>query len=263
MRRRRAASPFSLFSFQDIITSVTGIIVLITLLLSLELVARTAASKSTARPASISAENSERLKDLAAQIDNLSVALRRRAELLEIVARLDASDPASAKEAIERQIKDLAAMLEQLEGQERTLSSNQRQDHESELAELLAHIEDLRRENSELEDAVQHRQSTRIVKYNPNASSSKSPWLVDLERDAIRVGRLDDSASAASFPYKGTEFTTWASRQDKATDYFVLLVRSSAIDDFVRIQEELQSRGFDIGFDLLADDEVVFQDAAK
>ena len=46
MSRRRSArqSAFSLFSFQDIITSVTGIMVLITLLLAVELINRTEAS---------------------------------------------------------------------------------------------------------------------------------------------------------------------------------------------------------------------------
>src|SRR3954471_6793037 len=39
-RRRRKSSPFSLFSFQDIVTSVTAVIILITLILALELVTR-------------------------------------------------------------------------------------------------------------------------------------------------------------------------------------------------------------------------------
>lgn len=39
-RRRASLQAFSLFSFQDIITSVTGIIVLILLVLSLELIDR-------------------------------------------------------------------------------------------------------------------------------------------------------------------------------------------------------------------------------
>ena len=42
MARRRvvASTAFSLFSFQDIITSVTGIMVLVTLMLALELITR-------------------------------------------------------------------------------------------------------------------------------------------------------------------------------------------------------------------------------
>ena len=40
-RRRRRSAPFSLFAFQDIITSVTGIMLVITMLLALELLERT------------------------------------------------------------------------------------------------------------------------------------------------------------------------------------------------------------------------------
>ena len=38
--RRAGAPPISLFSFQDIITSVTGIMILVTLMMSIELVQR-------------------------------------------------------------------------------------------------------------------------------------------------------------------------------------------------------------------------------
>ena len=40
MRRSQKGQPFTLFSFQDIMTSVCGIVVLITLLLALELTRR-------------------------------------------------------------------------------------------------------------------------------------------------------------------------------------------------------------------------------
>src|SRR5215469_14253246 len=40
MPRRRTSSPISLFSFQDIITSVVGVVILITLLLLLQLISQ-------------------------------------------------------------------------------------------------------------------------------------------------------------------------------------------------------------------------------
>jgi len=40
MGRKKGGSPFSLFSFQDIITCVSGIIILITLILAVELTQR-------------------------------------------------------------------------------------------------------------------------------------------------------------------------------------------------------------------------------
>src|SRR5688500_3894328 len=39
-RRRSAGSPVSFFSFQDIVTSVTGILILVTLLMTLDLITR-------------------------------------------------------------------------------------------------------------------------------------------------------------------------------------------------------------------------------
>ena len=42
MSRKRKGAPFSLFAFQDAITSVCGVVVLITLMLALELTRRVA-----------------------------------------------------------------------------------------------------------------------------------------------------------------------------------------------------------------------------
>ena len=57
MRRRRRESGFSLFAFQDIITSVTGIMILVTLVLAIELIERTESS-----PKVMTAQTTDQLK---------------------------------------------------------------------------------------------------------------------------------------------------------------------------------------------------------
>ena len=55
-RRKHAAPPFSLFAFQDVITAVTGILILITIMMAISLVARKHPATQTAAPSEIASE---------------------------------------------------------------------------------------------------------------------------------------------------------------------------------------------------------------
>ena len=61
--RRHRNQPFSLFSFQDIITSVTGIVILLTLVLTLDLITRRQSS-----PAAQSGPSAEDLQTSTARM---------------------------------------------------------------------------------------------------------------------------------------------------------------------------------------------------
>ncbi|MCA9014472.1 MAG: hypothetical protein KDA77_03990, partial [Planctomycetaceae bacterium] len=60
MNRRKKQNKFSLFAFQDIITSVTGIVIFITLLMSLELIQR--------HPKPAQADSADLIKQLKQQV---------------------------------------------------------------------------------------------------------------------------------------------------------------------------------------------------
>ena len=83
MRRRRSGSPFSLFSFQDAITSVCGVIVLITLLMALDLTRR--ATEETAP----SAVARERVEETERRIEELRNNLSSVQATLDATAHID------------------------------------------------------------------------------------------------------------------------------------------------------------------------------
>ena len=63
-RRRNSEAPMSLFSFQDIIAAVTGVIILITLLLTVVLISRTESTTQTNVPPPTLDELTARMKEL-------------------------------------------------------------------------------------------------------------------------------------------------------------------------------------------------------
>jgi myosin heavy subunit len=107
MRRHRNESPVSLFSFQDIIMSVVGIVILITLLLILKLVTQMSLAEATPEPATASAKELEEL------IESLKPSLREIQD--EIIALHEAQQKSQAWAPSPDQIDALQSMTERLE----------------------------------------------------------------------------------------------------------------------------------------------------
>src|SRR5687768_7345021 len=82
MRRSQRTSPFSLFSFQDIITCVSGIIILITLMLVLELVQRRQRSPQV-RTQAIASQLRTSIASAKAEVTKLKAALAKDSSRLE------------------------------------------------------------------------------------------------------------------------------------------------------------------------------------
>ena len=89
MRRRDQTAPMSLFSFQDIITSVTGIIITVTLVLALELVQSLAERQSTETPA-VARQVRTALEEARQQVEALRSQVRNEGDR---VARWAALSP--------------------------------------------------------------------------------------------------------------------------------------------------------------------------
>ena len=77
-RRKRAAAPFSLFAFQDIITSVTGLLLLITMLMAVDLVqnlSRAAAAPQEQKSTQVAKMLRQAVSDGTSELDRLQKLL--------------------------------------------------------------------------------------------------------------------------------------------------------------------------------------------
>jgi hypothetical protein len=281
-RRRRNGSPFSLFSFQDIVTSVTAVIILMTLLLALELIHRTLEAAS--RRLVSSAEIQEAIEEAQKHADELRERLRQSGDRLRQAA---AFSPAS----LQRELRDvksqrdtLSTELEQLRKEQTTAKKAEQDamaqafDREADRAELeklrakqksLAQsVADQRQANDEKRGEIEEIKLDKTAKakgrriYNPAPGAGKQAWLVEVAGDRMAAAPLGKVARPVLFTGRTTErrvaaFSAWMQKRSAASDYFVMLIRPDGIASFDALRVAVDSRGFDMGFDLIGKDDVV------
>lgn len=246
------SAPFSLFAFQDIITSVTGIMVLVTLTLALELLQRTEGAPAE-KTAEVVSQLQAAVLDNQDRIQQLNQRLARGKEALDKLARFDRGQ-------VRRQLEDLRKLNQELDQQmeqvarEREDALRRKREIEAEkrrrasdpqtLQELLARAEQRREQIEKL------RKSNRTI-FNPTPGQAKNPWLVEVSAESFTVAQWGKSAPPQLFRSSG-QLKSFVAGRDRGSEYFVLLVKPDGIENFARAHHVFREAGFDVGFDLLA-----------
>lgn len=252
VRRRGNTDAFSLFSFQDIITSVTGIMILVTLLFSLELTRKhpQMAAQSTSAPD----QSVPTVDDLQKQLDALQKVFDENQAMLERIAAIPAIEIADLEQTLKERLASLEAFSQEI------VSAN---NHLQEEATASTITEDLTKETlKSLEDELKRLQEeiastskTAVVVYNPDPGATKSAWLVDLGGNSIQVFAIEGEGTrsfALSAPGAvPNAFVDWARQRNSSQEYFVLLLRPESIELYDKLQPMLEGMGFDLGFDLI------------
>lgn len=251
-RRKGNSVPFSLFAFQDIITSVTGIILLITMMMAVELVQNMQRAASAPQEQKSSAvegtlrsaiqENTEEIVRLERLLEETNTirfdadALRRR------LANLSAATAALEQQTtrIELTQKDIEQRKAQLAEQSKEITPESIEKHSQEQREITQQIEAMR-------------QANRVI-FNRPEGATKIPWLVELNADKILAAEMGASRPPQIFAGE-TEFLAWASNQNAGAVYFVILVKPDSIETFAALRQNLQVRQFEVGYDLLRADQ--------
>lgn len=255
LARRRAELPFTLFSFQDIMASVTGVVILVTLMLMLELAQRPTegAPQPAATPMPVAVENAA---ELEARIEALRAALAAEAPV----------GPQQVAEA-ERSAEALRDLLRVLEAQGATQAASAAATNQTleqtrdELQALTTRVEEAQRK---FEVA---RAQTRVTLLEGD-QGGKRTWFVECGADGVGVGRIgQDGVTKTEQRFGGDdaadELLRWALGQPKASERFVLLVRADGVAAFDRLQKVLRGAGYDVGWDLWTADVRVFPERPR
>lgn len=257
MSRRKSANPVSLFSFQDIITSVTGIMILVTLLMALELSQRVLDSPRVQTMA-VNRQLEVAVSDAEENIRELESQLAAREAKLEQAAARDrqrmtseAKDAQRQLEQLETETQRLAEQADAAKRRQRDMESRERL-HQQEIDQL----NELNRKIAELEEQLRKLKSSNRVIYNPAQGTSKEAWLVEVTGQSLQVAPMGRAAqptvfSVASAAQVPPAFQQWLAGRDKRAEYFVLLIKASGVQLFDRLKEELTGQGFELGFDIV------------
>jgi hypothetical protein len=261
-RRKQGGSPFSLFSFQDIITCVSGIIILITLVLAIELSQRKKGSPA-AQTAKLAADIRSAIEDTRVEIKRLEAELARQSSAAQEAAGAHTELLQSDLMAANQQIKSLEAELAEIQRKEKLASAEHERvqakqfDQQKELQKTVEVEQEVKNLEDKLEELI--KQDRPI--YNSRTADGKQVWLVQVDgvqslvAPAGKAGKPVALAHGSSL-LSDSEFERWLGSKSSSADFVFFLVRPEGAKEFSTLKEEASSRGFSLGFDLLGETRV-------
>lgn len=254
-RRRRDDNPISLFSFQDIVTSVTGILILLSLILAISVITQGAESVSITEfvPAGDLKQAKETLEQQIEELDRQLVANEQVivgwiGASIEELARQRSNYEAMVKE-LQREIDkvsgDVNAKTKDLTAAKADTSSEQASKQIEQTAEKLDAVT---QELNELKSGSR-------VFYNFRAGARKA-WLVQLSKGQILAARAGENSKPKAMR-NGRELIAFAKGLPDSERYLVLVVRPSGVELLGEVREELENTDIDLGVELIGESQVV------
>ncbi len=266
-RRGRSGPTISLFSFQDIITSVTAIVTVIALLLALDLVQRKQ-SQSSDSSAALAVELVKSLERAESELARLRTVAESTDDLVREVA---ATSPAELRNEIAQRESAIA----ELERERTRLQQQGKVWHAREKEELSEQfdLEPLNEEQlktartaSELERQQADERAENRTIFSLPRGMQKEGWLAVIDSREISVAPLGRPAKPTIFVATGSRlfgssaannFGKWVDAQKLSSAYFLLLIRPDAADAFDDVQQKLERKSVSHGFDLIDADQTI------
>lgn len=266
MSRRKASGPsVSFFAFQDIITSVVGIFVLITLIMMVELVQRkgsTPASKKLLEDShsSVIADlmmQVEKLESRSKKLDSIStkigsvqvfnkdeIAKELRASIQSLNEQIERTD--QRKREIQRIIDSQIKLQASLQSE-----TAQRSRDREELAKLLKELE-------RLDSKIGEMDSDAPLIFKSKSLDGRTVVVVDVARDETVLLDLDaDRRTTIRGKDLEREFKNWIAKHSKGNFHYFLLIRPNGASNFDTLRSSLDESGASYGYDLLDQDRTI------
>lgn len=273
MRGRRTAegNPISLFAFQDIITTVTGVLILILLLNALEL------SDSAKQVSNPSGESGALRQELAELLDRLATL---RGEIQSSTAAKSETPQAFADVDNRRLLAELDALRKKRAAREAFLGevklSSSGDFVAKHLREMSADSAEMKRQNTQEQAAVaalsdaakaseqrvlaleskllaeQNDHTLSLVPESPD--TSREPVLAVVSGETIQISRIgrESEASVDTGKLPGS-LRQALTRYSPASNYVVFYFKPSGIAHFTDVTETARDIGFDIGYDAVGE----------
>lgn len=260
MSRRKAQGPsVSFFAFQDIITSVVGIFVLITLIMMVDLVTKTSSSARVhgAVEDSYSAAIND-LQDQLSKLETRSAQLDVAATKLgnvqvfnkeEIAKELEASIQ-SLNEQVERVERRTREIQRVIENQDKVKSDLQieiqkRSPDREELERLLKQLE-------KLDSKIQNLQTEDTLIFKSQNLQGRTVVIVEVHANKLVLLDLaKDNRTEISGSDLDGKFQTWLSSRNVGSIHYFVLIRPFAAGTFNSVRSVLDTTGASYGYDLI------------
>ncbi|MDR0520388.1 MAG: hypothetical protein LBH00_00895 [Planctomycetaceae bacterium] len=275
---KREKNPISLFSFQDIIMSVVGIVILMTLILILQLVSRmSAAPPSPVISVQELKQQIDALHAVKTELQNAVAELHQAREqsesvtpsqekidaLQSTVARLESDIAATEKKLDETQKKsaelrknpamqEIADLQQEIKKQHDTIAELEKQKKDISVTEteLQAKVQELRAKNAALAQKIAEHVSPQVKVTIPQ-DMEKTAYILLYGQGTISVIATDGSPRQTFS--SASRFYDWAGKRNTAKEFFVIYVRPSRFGQQDEVIKNLQARGFEVGLQVIGE----------
>jgi len=270
-RRRSSEFAISLFAFQDIITSVSGVLIMIVLLLAIELTQQTfssAASTGFERTAQQIRHEQQRLVRESAELESSLLASE---ESIRLATRLPAELLAEKIRSEQAAIETAQAQLQQLRGAADSISRAERE---------IQSVEETSKENVEellrLESRIQEVRKTleqltngEWIAYSaPQGIDPRQGWLCDVSETQLKLHSMsssdrsyvidtfgDNESAKSSLAFR--KLAEWSNRQAPSPQYLLFLIRPSGAWLGRSLTENKQSLSVQFGIELIGEEQQI------
>lgn len=258
-RCRNNNTRFSLFVFQDIITCVMGIMLLLTLMMCLKITA-TAAVEATPPPAAADAE----AESLAQQIEELQAQVDADAELL-------ASGALENSELLEARLTQLQSDLKTTQAESEALQQQKMRQlsSASQVAAMRAQTETmaatattLQEQNEELQKQIEQLQNGTRVIYNAHDSAARTCWVVELN-DLNSIRAIEVGKSTKPTQLTSANLLAWMRQQHTQRAAFLLVIKPATASLLEGLTKKLREENIAYGFDLVPQEHTALPDEAS
>ena len=273
------STKISFFAFQDIITSVSGILILVTLLLATEL---------DRRSSDLHEANPELERRLAKALHDQRDVEAQNADLRAVLTAAETAPPAEKlesditrlREQLVEERKKYSSIAEQLASSQSAIETRDRTlgltDLKGQIERVVQEAGDLKREDGKVRETMVdlerrvasveakllnlRQREGKLWLIPDKSSTTKEPILTTVSQKGVKAERFDHPDQAREFDKSGAraEFSSYLNGFKPVDQYVVFLVRPSGIELFERLVKAARDKGFEVGFDALEEDKDVF-----
>lgn len=252
-RSKGSSSPISLFSFQDLITSLSGILILLVLIMSVQIAVQAVTATS---PRIEDPEIQARLPALREETEALRKRLAELRALHNSQGTNDAVSVVRASVQAEREHELLRVAIEKMNSAVAALEKRLEMIR-SEEAEARSQATTLTQEMDDLRTAQAEALEQKRIFVIPEEGTTKTAVIVECSDAIARAGYIDRAAPPTSFSTEremSTEFRKYLGGLSSSREYIVFMVKPSGVNVFQALRSIAVASGFDVGYDALEED---------
>ena len=258
MRQNRRDNPFSLFSFQDIITGLCGIMIFVVLVQMAGLVLERRMDDSVIKSSDDSEKVREDLKSEIAELELELNAVKAKAVKAVVISREKArpEDVAKVNDKLTERELIVAALVSQVHDLETQVEQTKKAN-----ADSAANVREMEHTRRLLEQQIADMKKRRGVTLIPERGEFKIPAYAVCSWAGLDVFRPFEKKLRAQIPIDGLELKLeqYLEGLDHTTHVIVLLVRPSGVSVMNQVVAILKNGNFSFGRDPLEENvEIVF-----